>query len=48
MEDNLSQRNHQNQLSHSGLSHIEQECKDSLIQGNVHNQQNSKEGLEYL
>ena len=25
-EDNLSQRNCQNQLSHPGLSHIEQEC----------------------
>ena len=25
-EDNLSQRNGQNQLSHQGLSHTEQEC----------------------
>ena len=47
-EDNLSQRNYQNQLSHPGLSHIEQECQESLIQGNSHNQQNSNEGLEYL
>ena len=38
-EDNLSQRNCQNQLSHPGLSHIEQ--------GKIHNQQNSNEGLEY-
>ena len=39
-EDNLSQRNCQNQLSHPGLSHIEQECQESLIQGKIHNQQN--------
>ena len=47
-EDNLSQRNCQNQLSHPGLSHTEQECQESLIQGKIHNQQNSNEGLEYL
>ena len=29
-EDNLSQRNCQNQLSHPGLSHIEQECRESF------------------
>ena len=29
-EDNLSQRNCQNQLSHPGLSHTEQECQESL------------------
>ena len=46
-EDNLSQRNCQNQLIHPGLSHIEQECQESLIQGKVHNQQNSNEGLKY-
>ena len=46
-EDNLSQRNCQNQLSHPGLSHIEQECQESLIQGKIPNQQNSNEGLEY-
>ena len=46
-EDNLSQRNCQNQLSHLGISHVEQECKESLIQGKIHNQQNSNEGLEY-
>ena len=28
-ENNLSQRNCQNQLSHPGLSHIEQECQES-------------------
>ena len=34
-EGNLSQRNCQNQLSHPGLSHTEQECQESLIQGTV-------------
>ena len=47
-EDNFSQRNCQNQLSHPGLSHIEQECQESLIQGKIRNQQNLNEGLEYL
>ena len=47
-EDNLSQRNCQNQLSHPGLSHIEQECQESFTQGKIRNQQNSNEGLEYL
>ena len=47
-EDNLSKRNCQNQLSHPGLSHTEQECQESLIEGKIHNQQNSNEGLEYL
>ena len=46
-EDNLSQRNCQNQLSHPGLSHTEQECQESLIQGKIHNQQNLNEGLKY-
>ena len=46
-EDNLSQRICQNQLSHPGLSYIEQECQESLIQGKIHNLQNSNEGLEY-
>ena len=32
-EDNLLQRNCQNLLSHPDLSHIEQECQESLIQG---------------
>ena len=44
-EDNLSQRNCLNQLSHPGLSHIEQECQENLIQGKIHNQQNSNEDL---
>ena len=35
-EDNLSQRNCQNQLSHPGLSHTEQECQKSLIQGKIY------------
>ena len=47
-EDNLSQRNCQNQLSHPGLSHTEQECQESLIQGKICNQQNLNEGLKYL
>ena len=27
------------ELSHPGLSHIEQECQESLIQGKIHMQQ---------
>ena len=38
-EDNLSQRNCQNQLSHPGWSHIEQACQESLIHGKIQNQQ---------
>ena len=44
-EANLSQRNCQNQLSHPGLSHTEQECQESLIQGKIHIQQNWNKGL---
>ena len=29
------------------LSHIEQECQESLIQGKINNQQNSNEGVKY-
>ena len=47
-EDYLSERNCQNQLSHPGLSRIEQECQESFIQEKILNQQNSNEGLEYL
>ena len=47
-ENNLSQRNCQNQLSYQGLSHAEQECQESLIQGKIRNEQNSNEGLKYL
>ena len=39
-EDNPLQRNYQNQLSHPGLSHIEQECQGSLIHGKIYMQQN--------
>ena len=46
-EDTLSQRNSHNQLSHPGLFHTEQECQESLIQGKIHNQQNSNKGLKY-
>ena len=46
-EDNLSQENCQKQSSHPGLSHTEQECLESQIQGKIHNQQNWDEGLEY-
>ena len=44
-EDNLSQRNCPNQLSDPGLTHTEQECQESLVQGKIHNQQNSNKGL---
>ena len=47
-EDNASQINCLNQLSHPGLSHTEQERQESLIQGKIHNQQNLNEGLKYL
>ena len=30
-EDNLSQRNCQNQMSHPGLFHVEQKCQENLI-----------------
>ena len=43
MEDSPSLRNCQNQKSHPSLSHIEQECRESLIQGKIHNQRNSKD-----
>ena len=33
-------------MCHPGLSHTEQDCQESLIQGKIHNQQNSNEGLE--
>ena len=33
---NPSQQNCQNQLIHPNLSHIEQECRESLIQGKTH------------
>ena len=35
-EDNPSQRNCQNQLSHLGLSLVEQEHQKSFIQGKIH------------
>ena len=47
-EDNFSQRDFQNQLSHTGLSHIEQECQESFIQGKIHNQQNPDKGFKYF
>ena len=47
-EDNLSWRNCQNQLSHPGLSHTEQDYQESLIQGRVCTQQDLNEGLKYL
>ena len=46
MEDNLSQRNCQNQLSHPGLSYTEQECQETLIQEKIHSQRNLNEGLD--
>ena len=47
-EDDPSLRNCENQLSHPSLSHVEQECQESLIQGKINIQQNSNKGLEYL
>ena len=47
-KDNPSQINFQNQLSHPSLSHIEQEYKESFIQGKIHVQENWNEGLIYL
>ena len=47
-EDNSSERNCQNQLSHPSLSHIEQECQESLIQGKIQIQQNWNKGFKYL
>ena len=38
-EDNLSQWNCQNQMSHISSFHIEQECQKSLMQGKIHIQQ---------
>ena len=35
----LLQNNYQNQLTHSSLSHTEQECQESLMQGKMHIQQ---------
>ena len=46
-EDNPSYRNCQNQLCHPSLSHTEQECQQSLIQGKIYIQQNWNKGLEY-
>ena len=46
-EDNFSRRRSQNSLSQPALSHTEQECQESIIQGKIRNQQNSNEGLEY-
>ena len=42
-EDNVSQ----NQLSHPGLPHTEQERQESLIQGKICNKQTSNGGLGY-
>ena len=47
-EDNSSQRNCQNQLSHPSFSHIELERQESLIQGKIRIQQNSNKDHKYL
>ena len=47
-EDNLSQRNFQNQLSHPGLSHTEQKHQESLIQGKIRNQHQTNANLVLL
>ena len=46
-EDNPLQINYQNQLSHSSLSHTEQERQESVIQGKINIQQNWNEDVEY-
>ena len=43
----MSQRNCQDQLSYTTLSHIEQEFQESFIQGKFHIQQNLNKGPEY-
>ena len=40
-------KNCQNQLSYLSLSHIEQECQESLIQGKINIQQNLNKDLKY-
>ena len=34
-------------MSHPSLSHTEQECQESLIQGKTHIQENSDEDFKY-
>ena len=46
-EDNPLHINYQNQLSHSSLSHTEQERQESVIQGKINIQQNWNEDVEY-
>ena len=41
-EDNPSHRNGQNQLNHPSLSHMEQECQESLIQEIIQIQRKDK------
>ena len=47
MEDDPSERYCQNQFNHPSLSYIEQECQESLIQGQIHTKRNLNEDLEY-
>ena len=46
-EDNPSQRNCQNELSHQNFSHTEEEFQESLTQGKIQIQQILNEGLAY-
>ena len=46
-EDNPLHINYQNRLSHSSLSHTEQERQESVIQGKINIQQNWNEDVEY-
>ena len=46
-EDDPSQRNCQNQLSHPSLSYIERRCQGRLIQEKVHILQNSNKEPNY-
>ena len=36
-----------NNLSHPSLSHMEQECQKSFLQGKIHSHRDSKENFEY-
>ena len=46
-EDNPLKRNCQNQLIHQSLLYIEQECQESLIQGEFHISQTWYKDLSY-
>ena len=43
----ITSHRNQNHLSHPSLSHIEQECQESLIQEKIHIKKNSNKGLKF-